>query len=122
MRYEEFNSSSILQDAFHIYRRNNLVRSQAVFSRRILGCEPSYYSCMTARDRRPSRRVLETLLTVTKTILGTFLGNPHFRKPYAENLNQAYEQLEQLVSTISVELSLSQVVEGLEDDAVKHVV
>lgn len=32
-------------------------------------------------------------MTVTKTIIGMFIANPHFRQPYAENLNQAYDEL-----------------------------
>ena len=106
MRYTEYASGSILQHAFHLYRRNNLTRSQQAFSHRILGMKPSYYSCMVTRDRQPSKRVLETLLMVTKTILGTFLGNPHFRQPYAENLNQAYEELESLVERVNVEITI----------------
>ena len=116
MRYNGYNSSSVLQDAFHVYRRNNLVRSQTAFSRRILGCKPSYYFCMVTRNRKPSQRVLETLQMVTKTIMGTFLGNPHFGKPYAENLNQAYEQLQQLVERIGVELSFLQAIDQLADE------
>ena len=115
MRYAEYTASNILQDAFHLYRRNNLVRSQAAFSRRVLGRRPSYYSCMVARGRRPSLRVLETLQSVTKTIMATFLGNPHLGKPYAENLNRAYEELGQLVEQISVELSFPQVLESLDE-------
>lgn len=115
MRYHDYNSSSILQDAFHVYRRNNLVRSQTAFSHRILGCKPSYYSCMVTRDRKPSLRVLETLQMVTKTIMATFLGNPHFGQPYAENLNQAYEELQELVERVGVELSFAQAVDQLAD-------
>jgi len=115
MRYNDYNSSGILQDAFHVYRRNNLVRSQTAFSHRILGRKPSYYSCMVTRGRKPSLRVLETLQMVTKTIMATFLGNPHFGKSYAENLNQAYEELQQLVERIGVELSFLQAVDQLAD-------
>jgi len=105
MRYNEYAGDHILQDAFHTYRRNHITRSQTAFSKRILGRKPSYYSCMLTRNRQPSRRVLETLLSVTKTIMSTFLGNPHFRQPYAESLNQAYDQLAQLVERINVELN-----------------
>jgi hypothetical protein len=117
MRYNNYASGNILRDAFHLYRRNNLTRSQQAFSRSILGMGPSYYSCMVTRSRQPSSRVLETLLSVTKTIMGTFLGNPHFRQPYAENLNQAYDQLEQLVERINVELSFVEVMDQLEAEA-----
>ncbi len=109
MRYNEYAGDHILQDAFHLYRRNNITRSQAAFSRRILGMKPSYYSCMLARNRQPSRRVLETLRSVTKTIMSTFLGNPHFRQPYAAHLNQAYDDLEQLVERLNVELNFVEV-------------
>lgn len=114
MRYTEYAGGSILQDAFHLYRRNNLTRSQHSFSRSILGMKPSYYSCMVTRDRQPSRRVLETLRMVTKTIMGTFLGNPHFGQPYAENLNQAYEELHKLVERVNVELSFAEVMDEIE--------
>ncbi|MEM1010196.1 MAG: hypothetical protein AAGJ35_14475, partial [Myxococcota bacterium] len=71
MRYNEYAGDHILRDAFHLYRRNNITRSQTAFSRRILGMKPSYYSCMLTRNRQPSRRVLVTLLSVTKTIMST---------------------------------------------------
>jgi hypothetical protein len=115
MRYHDYNSSNLLQDAFNVYRSNNLVRSQTAFSHRILGRKSSYYSSMIARNRRPSQRVLETLMNVTKTIMATFLGNPHFGKLYAENLNRAYEELQQLVEQISVEISFLQAVDQLAD-------
>uniref|UniRef100_UPI00261E3D9C hypothetical protein n=1 Tax=uncultured Tateyamaria sp. TaxID=455651 RepID=UPI00261E3D9C len=78
------------------------------------GKPPSYYSSMIARNRKPSRHVLQTLLNVTKTILATFIGNPHFGKPYAVNLNHAYEELEGIVEQISVQLDIGCVVENLE--------
>ncbi|WP_299150235.1 hypothetical protein [uncultured Tateyamaria sp.] len=114
MRYSEINQTGLLQDAYHCYRRNNLVISQRSFSRRILGKPPSYYSSMIARNRKPSRHMLQTLLSVTKTILATFLGNPHFGKPYAVNLNHAYEELEAIVEQVSVQLDIGCVVENLE--------
>ena len=117
MRYNEYAGDHILRDAFHLYRRNNLTVSQTAFSRKILGMKPSYLSCMVARNRQPSRRVLETLMTVTKTILATFLGNPHFRQAYAVNLNQAYDQLEHLVERINVELNFVEVMDQLEAEA-----
>jgi hypothetical protein len=69
---------------------------------------------MINRNRKPSRHVLQTLLNVTKTILATFLGNPHFGKPYAVNLNHAYEELEGIVEQISVQMDIGCVVEQLE--------
>jgi hypothetical protein len=59
-------------------------------------------------------RVLETLRMVTKTIMASFLGNPHFGQPYAENLNQAYEELQQLVERVNVELSFVEVMDEIE--------
>ncbi|MGC1495414.1 MAG: hypothetical protein WA790_06370 [Sulfitobacter sp.] len=114
MRYTEYVGGNILQDAFHLFRRNNLTRSQQAFSRSILGMKPSYYSCMVTRGRQPSRRVLETLRMVTKTIMGTFLGNPHFGQPYAKSLNQAYDELQQLVERVNVEMSFVEVMDQLE--------
>jgi len=114
MRYNEYAGDNILRDAFQLYRQNNLTRSQQAFSRRILGMAPSYYSCMITRNRQPSRRVLETLMSVTKTIMATFVGNPHFRQPYAENLNQAYDQLEKLVARINVEMTFVEVMDDLQ--------
>ncbi|NNV32200.1 MULTISPECIES: DUF6626 family protein [unclassified Roseobacter] len=97
---------NLLKLAFNCYRRNNLVISQRAFSRRILGKPPSYYSCMITRNRTPSTAVLETLLSVTKTILASFIGNPHYGKSYAVNLNHAHEELQDLVERITIELEL----------------
>lgn len=108
MRYIEIKPSYILVDAFQLYRRMNLTRSQEAFSRHILGMKPSYYSCMVSRGRQPSVRVLETLISVTTTIMGTFLGNPHFRQPYAENLNTAYDQLDGLIAKVRMEINFIQ--------------
>ena len=113
MRYAEFAGPSLLQDAFNTYRRNNITRSQRAFSHRILGQAPSYYSCMVNRNRQPSRTVLETLLNVTKTLLASFIGNPHFGKSYAKNLNQAHAELEVLAETISAELELKQLMDEI---------
>ncbi len=118
MRYEEYVEPNLLQIAFHCYRRNRLVISQRAFSNRILGQAPSYYSCMMSRNRQPSCRVLETLLTVTKTILASFIGNPHFGKSYAVNLNHAHEELQDLVERITIELELRDVVEKIDEGAV----
>ena len=84
------------------------------FPRRKQGKPPSYYSCMIARKRKPSRHVLQTLLNVTKTILATFLGNPHFGKPYAVNLNHAYEELEANLERVTIELELMNVAKELD--------
>jgi hypothetical protein len=53
------------------------------------------------------------MLNVTKTILATFIGNPHFGKPYAVNLNAAYDDLEALVQQVSVQLDIGCVVENV---------
>nr|WP_156875465.1 hypothetical protein [Phaeobacter inhibens] len=52
-------------------------------------------------------------MSVTKTIMATFVGNPHFRQSYAANLNQAYDQLEQLVARINVEMTFVEVMDDL---------
>ena len=38
--------------------------------------------------------------------MGTFLGNPHFGEPYAENLNTAFEDYEALIGLINQALAL----------------
>ena len=64
--------------------------------------------------RHIRKRARKTLLTVTKTILATFISNPHLHKPYAVNLNQAYQELQELVATIAVELDLGEEVEAMQ--------
>ncbi len=44
----------------------------------------------------------------------TVIGNLHFGKPYAVNLNHAYEELEAIVEQVSVQLDIGCVVENLE--------
>jgi hypothetical protein len=68
---------------------------------------------MITRNRKPSRKVLETLLSVTKTIIATFIGNPHLHKPYAVRLNAAYKELEELIAVLAVEMELENVVEDI---------
>ena len=111
MRYTEYAEPSLLQLAFNCYRRNNLVISQRAYSRRIMRKPPSYYSCMITRNRQPSTAVLETLLSVTKTILASFFGNPHFGKSYA--VNHAHEELQDLVERITIKLELINVAKEL---------
>ena len=67
------------------------------------------------RDRQPSPAVLETLLSVTKTILASFIGNPHFGKSYAVNLNHAHEELQDLVERVTIELELMNAVQNMSD-------
>jgi hypothetical protein len=65
---------------------------------------------MQTRMHKPSRKVLETLLSSVKILMSTFIGNPHFGKSYAVNLNTAYDEFEVLAGKISVELELQDVV------------
>ena len=69
---------------------------------------------MITRNRQPSVAVLETLLSVTKTILASFIGNPHFGKSYAATLNHAHEELQDLLERIIIELELMNVARELE--------
>lgn len=105
MRYTEI-TPRVLERAYWIYRGIGFVQSQTEFSTRILGRRPAYYSCMISRGRRPSRRILTQLRDVTKTIMASFLGNPHFGKRYADNLNTAYGDLESLVRMLNTALGL----------------
>jgi len=41
-------------------------------------------------------------------------GSPHFGKPYAVNLNHAYEELEAILEQVSVRLDIGCVVESLD--------
>ena len=68
---------------------------------------------MITRNRQPSVAVLETLLSVTKTILASLIGNPHFGKSYAVNLNHAHEELQDLVERVTIELELINVAKEL---------
>ncbi|WP_193743565.1 hypothetical protein [Tateyamaria sp. ANG-S1] len=46
-------------------------------------------------------------------ILASFIGNPHFGKSYAANLNHAHEELQDLVERVTIELELLNVVQDL---------
>ena len=61
----------------------------------------------------PPRKVLETLLNITKIILSTFIGNPHLHKPYAVGLNATTER-EELIGVLAVEMDLNNVVETVQ--------
>ena len=81
MRYTEYSHSrQLLEIAFDTYKRNNIVRTQESFSKDILGQSPAYYETMIAHGDRPSLDVLETLLSVTKTMMSMnrpgFAGDP----------------------------------------------
>ena len=52
--------------------------------------------------------MLQTFLNVTEAVLATFIG-----KSYAERLNAAYDELQELVERVSVELKIGTVVESL---------
>ena len=69
---------------------------------------------MITRNRTPSVSVPETLLSVAKTTLASFIGNPHFGKSYAVNLNHAHEELQNLVERVTIELELMNVAKELE--------
>ena len=104
MRYAEI-TPRLLERAYWTYRRAGIVSSQTEFSTKILGRRPAYYSCMVTRLRSPSRRVLTQLRETTKTIMGTFLGNPHFGTAYSTNLNAAYADYEALIRLINEALA-----------------
>jgi hypothetical protein len=105
MRYSEI-TPRVLERAYWTYRGVGLVKSQTEFSQSILGRRPAYYSCMVSRGRLPSRRVLTQLRETTKTIMASFLGNPHFGKRYANRLNTAYGDLEALVRMLNDAMGL----------------
>ncbi|MCF2872995.1 hypothetical protein L0664_18170 [Octadecabacter sp. G9-8] len=47
------------------------------------------------------------------TILTTFIGNSHFGRSYAVNLNHAHEELEGIIEQISVRMDIGRVVENV---------
>lgn len=51
---------------------------------------------------------------VTKGILASFICNPHFGKSYAVNLNNAHEDLQDLVERVTIELELISVAKELD--------
>ena len=106
MRYSEI-TPRVLERAYWTYRPIGFVQNQVEFSTRILGRRPAYYSCMVSRGRTPSPRVLRQLRETTKTIMASFLGNPHFGKRYANHLNTAYGDLEALVHILNDTLGLT---------------
>ena len=95
-----------LETAYLVFLNAKIINSQAEFSTRILGMKPSYYSCMKARGRIPTRGVLERLLNHTKQLLASFEDNPHLGKSHAFHLNQAHQRLTKLAGRIEEELLL----------------
>lgn len=58
--------------------------------------------------------MLQKLPPLTKTILATFIGNPHLGKPYAVNLNHAHKELELIVKQDCVQTDIGCVFKQLE--------
>lgn len=117
MRYEEVQSHTsnlpvqpytnqnedylyVLSLAYFVYHKVKLVKDQHQFSVRILGKAPSYLSCMKARNRTPSRHVMERLLKDAKYQTSSIATNNHFGTEYATQLNNAHKQLQALVHAI----------------------
>jgi hypothetical protein len=50
--------------------------------------------------------MFQALLSMTKTILATSIGNPHFGKSYAVNLIHAYEELGDVVEQNRVQIDI----------------
>lgn len=132
MRYEEvqnqqFNqikSSPVSQDdnylyvlnlAYFVYHKVKLVRDQHQFSVRVLGKTPSYLSCMKARNRTPSRHVMERLLKDAKYQATSIATNNHFGAEYATQLNKTHKQLQALIHAIEQTLFVDgECVSGME--------
>jgi hypothetical protein len=57
--------------------------------------------------------VLSYHSAITKTIVASFISNPHFGKSYAVNLNHAYEELQDLVERVTIQLELINVAKEL---------
>lgn len=105
-------SEPILEMAFRIYHQCKLVSSQQEFSTAILGKKPSYYSCMRARKRAPSREVLERLLSETRRFKFICASNPLLGNAHAKQINKTYQSLSELSNTINDELSCLWMKEG----------
>ena len=90
----------VLNLAYFVYHKVKLVKDQHQFSVRVLGKAPSYLSCMKARNRTPSRHVMERLLKDAKYQASSIVSNNHFGAEYATQLNKTHKQLEALVHAI----------------------
>ena len=53
-------------------------------------------------------------MSVTETILASFIGDPHYGKSYAVNFNHAHEELQNLVERVTIQLELINVALELE--------
>lgn len=63
------NDLAVVTSAYEMLRNEGLVRSKAEFSAQWLMQGESYLSSSQARDRRPSRQVLEQLASRLRTTL-----------------------------------------------------
>lgn len=98
----------VLNLAYFVYHKIKLVKDQHQFSVRVLGKAPSYLSCMKARNRTPSRHVMERLLKDAKYQTSSIATNNHFGAAYAIQLNNAHKQLQALVHAIEQTLFVDQ--------------
>lgn len=94
----------VLNLAYFVYHKVKLVKDQHQFSVRVLGKAPSYLSCMKARNRTPSRHVMERLLKDAKYQATSIATNNHFGEDYATQLNNTHKQLQALVNAIGITL------------------
>ncbi|EEE35081.1 hypothetical protein RKLH11_4253 [Rhodobacteraceae bacterium KLH11] len=53
-------------------------------------------------------------MSVIKTILASFIGNPRFGKSYVVNLNYAHEELQGLIERVTIEQELMNVAKELD--------
>lgn len=90
----------VLNLAYFVYHKVKLVKDQHQFSVRVLGKAPSYLSCMKARNRTPSRHVMERLLKDAKYQASSIAVNNHFGAEYATQLNNTHKQLQALAHAI----------------------
>ena len=98
----------VLNLAYFVYHKVKLVKDQHQFSVRVLGKAPSYLSCMKARNRTPSRHVIERLIKDAKYQTSSIATNSHFGAAYATQLNNAHKQLQALVHAIEQTLFVDQ--------------
>lgn len=105
----------VLNLAYFVYHNVKLVRDQHQFSVRVLGKTPSYLSCMKARNRTPSRHVMERLLKDAKYQATSIATNNHFGAEYATQLNKTHKQLQALIHAIEQTLFVDgECVSGME--------
>ncbi|WP_162652129.1 DUF6626 family protein [Lentilitoribacter sp. Alg239-R112] len=113
---QDDNYFYVLNLAYFVYHKVKLVKDQHQFSVRVLGKAPSYLSCMKARNRTPSRHVMERLLKDAKYQTSSIASNNHFGAEYSIQLNNTHKQLQALVhaieQTLFVDEECSSVVES----------